>query len=159
MTIFIVFGKRHIFLYFVAPMLLRTFIPVLRLCGEALLSLFFPFRGIHNSRMTIPILSCANHLPSPWFETLCGRRWVREKKCRIYFLLGMDWGSMTLNLGVYTHTSICIVHTFAQPNSTHNAMHAESICIEYFASMAYKGLIINCCTQPINNRTKPPWFS
>ena len=70
-------------------MLLRTFIPVLRLCGEALLSLFFPFGGINDGRMTIPILSCANHLPSPWLETLCGRRWVRENKCRIYFTLGM----------------------------------------------------------------------
>ena len=70
-------------------MLLRTFIPVLRLCGEAVLSLFFPFRGINNGRMTIPILSCANHLPSSWFEPLCGRRWVREKKRRIYFILGM----------------------------------------------------------------------
>ena len=65
----------------------RTFSPVFRLCGEAFLSLVFPFRGINNGRMTIPILSCANHLPSFWFEPLGGSRWVREKKRRIYFLL------------------------------------------------------------------------
>ena len=70
----------------------HTFVPALRLCGESLLPLFFFFRGIHNSTMTIPILRSANNLPPARLKSLWVCRWIWEYICRIYYYrIAMAW--------------------------------------------------------------------
>jgi hypothetical protein len=63
----------------------NTFVPALRLCRVSLLPLFFFFRGIHNSSMTIPILRSANNLPPARLKSLRVCRWIWEYICRIYY--------------------------------------------------------------------------